>query len=83
MLCFHMYKPRTNLEYASDQTVYNLQVAELWHAGFHMYKPQAVLVQTSNLWAGPCHQARQDLKENSIFFARGHCRFPPRPRIEL
>ena len=45
MLCFHMYKPRTNLK----QT---------------LFKPQ-------NLWAGPGHQARQDLKESSInFFLR-------------
>ena len=42
MLCFHMYKPRTNLK----QT---------------LFKPQIY-------GAGPCHQARQDLKESSINF---------------
>ena len=33
---------------------------------FHMYKPQANRVQTSSLWARPCHQVQPDLKESLI-----------------
>ena len=54
-----------------------LQVAKLWHAGFHMYKPQANLVQTSNLWPDYASRCDSVLKKSSInfFFARGNCRF--------
>ena len=43
-----------------------LQSAKLWHAGFHMYKPQANLVQTSNLWGRTMPAVRQDLKKEKF-----------------
>ena len=53
---------------------------------FHMYKPQANLVQTSNLWgrtmpAGATGFLRKVQLISS--FARGNSRFPPLPRIEV
>ena len=72
MLCFHMYKPQTNSEYASKQTVYNGRntssgkALACWffictNLKQTFFKPQAY-------GAGPCHQVRQDLKESSINF---------------
>ena len=51
---------------------------------FHVYKPQANLVQTSNLWGRTMPAgATGFLKESSInfFFARRNCRFPPLPNV--
>ena len=89
MLCFHMYKPRTNSEYASNQPVYNGRntssgkALACWfftctHLKQTLFKPQIY-------GTGPCQQARECLKKSSInfFFARGNCRFPPLPRIEV
>ena len=56
-----LYKLRTNSEYTSHRTVYNGRNTSSGKAlacWFFMYKPQANLVQTSNLWAGPCQQVR-------------------------
>ena len=87
MLCFHMYKPRTNSEYASNQTVHNCRntssskALACWF--FKCTKLKQTLFKSQIYGAGPCQQVRQDLKESSFFFARGNCRFPPLPRIEV
>ena len=89
MLCFHMYKPRTNSEYTSHRTLYNGRntssgkALACWffictNLKQTLFKPQIY---------GPDDASRRDriLKESSInfFFARGNCRFRPLPGIEV
>ena len=64
-----------------------LQVVKLWHAGFSYVHTSSK--PCSNLKSmGPDHASRCDRifkgKFKLIsFFARGNCRFPPLPRIEV
>ena len=89
MLCFHMYKPRTNSEYTSHRTLYNGRNTSSGKAlacwFFICTNLKQTLFKPQIYGAGRCQQARQDLKESSInfFFARGNCRFRPLPRIEV
>ena len=72
MLCFHMYKPRTNSEYASNQTVYNGRNTSSGKAlacwFFICTNLKQTLFKPQIYGAGPCQQVRRILKENSINF---------------
>ena len=72
MLCFHMYKPRTNSEYASNQTVYNGRNTSSGKAlacwFFICTNLKQTLFKPQIYGAGPCQQVRRILKESSINF---------------
>ena len=73
MLCFHMYKPRTNSEYASNQPVYNGRNTSSGKAlacwFFICTNLKQTLFKPQIYGAGPWQQVRQDfLKESSINF---------------
>ena len=64
MLCFHMYKPRTNSEYASNQPVYNGRNTSSGKAlagwFFICTNLKQTLFKPQIYGAGPCQQVRQD-----------------------
>ena len=68
MLCFHMYKPRKNSEYASNQPVYNGRNASSGKAlacwFFICINLKQTLFKPQIYGAGPCQQVRQYFKES-------------------
>ena len=72
MLCFHMYKPRTNPEYASNQRIYSGR--NTWSAKalacwfFICTNLNQTLFKPEIYWAGPCHQVQHNFKGNSNEF---------------
>ena len=67
MLCFHMYKPRTNSEYTSHRTLYNGRNTSSGKAlaccFFICTNLKQTLFKPQIYGAGRCQQVRQDFKE--------------------
>ena len=85
-ICTNLEQTRNTRPIRQFTMAGTLQVAKLWHAGFSYVQTSSK--PCSNLKSmGPDHASRCDsiLKESSInfFIARGNCRFPPLPRIEV
>ena len=66
MLCFHMYKPRTNSEYTSHRTLYNGRNTSSGKAlacwFFICTNLKQTLFKPQIYGAGRCQQVRQDFK---------------------